>query len=169
MVGVEMQVVLTLAEAAGPVPAQRIIVVTRPRVNGRRAERGGPGAGLMKEQGPDAQVLMIGVHGDRLDRGENSVHRQVQNTDYGPGIHGDQFCACGWRGLCGHHVVEVRGAQEGQHAAPEPVLLICWLVVANLYGHGLILMLEAKTVQPHSRRSRVAAQPCPKAILIRPR
>jgi hypothetical protein len=49
------------------------------------------GTGLFEERRPDPPVLMIWMHGDRLDRGERSIRGQIQDPDDGASVHCDQF------------------------------------------------------------------------------
>jgi hypothetical protein len=139
MVGVDVEVVAALREAAGPVSAQGGHVVSGPGVDRVCAERGSPDACQLEEPGADATVLVIRVHGDGVDSGKGTVNRQVQYPDDRARFYGNQLRSRGRGLLDGHDIVEVRSAQEGQDATAKPGLLIRWFIITDLYRHGLDL------------------------------
>lgn len=78
VVSVDVQVMATLGEAAGAIPAQARLIIAGPGVDGGRAERGSTNAYQPEEPGTDALVLAVRVNTDCVDRGEGSVNRQIK-------------------------------------------------------------------------------------------
>lgn len=130
-VRVHVQVMAVLAHAAGPVPAQRLLIITGPGIDLGRAEPRGPRARGIEQPCPDALALLVRVHRDRVDRGQAALNRQVQHPGNRTRLHRDQLRASRRGPLGRHHIIEVRRPQERQHTAAQPLLLIGRIVITD--------------------------------------